>query len=114
MTSEFDTLLANSASDFTDTFGETVTYYPASGGSREITAVVKRQPPEILEGSIRGHSPVLIVFVENDATTGIASTEIDIGGDEIQVPLRVGDTSSRRRITQIRNQDAGMLELELR
>ena len=114
MTSEFDQALIDTAAEFTDTFAESVTYYPKAGGSRAISAVVTRQQPAEVDGAPHGHAPKLSVHVINDATTGISSAELDTGGDEINVAVRTGDTATRRRITKIISIDAGMMELELR
>ena len=40
MSNDFDTELAATAADFLTEFGEDVTYYPAVGDARAITAVV--------------------------------------------------------------------------
>ena len=114
MTSEFDQELIDTAAEHLTTFGETVTYYPKAGGSRSITAVVSRQPPGSLDGAPHGHAPRLSVHVKNDATAGISSAEIDTGGDELNLAVRIGEAAENRRITKILNMDHGMLELELR
>lgn len=114
MTSEFDQELIDSAADMVDTCGESVTYYPKAGGSRAITAIVNRGQPGSLDGAPHGVSPRLIIYVANDSTTGISSDEIDIGGDELKVAVRIGETAQNRRITKIATMDAGMMELELR
>lgn len=114
MANEFDQELIDTAPDFLTTFGETVTYYPKAGGSRQITAIVSRERPAELEGAPHGRAPRLSVSVANDSTTGISSDEIDTGGDEINLSVRIGETAQRRRITKILSQDAGMMKLELR
>ena len=114
MTSEFDQALIDTAAEFADTFGESVTYYPKAGGSRAITAVVTREQPAQVDGAPYGHTPKLSVQVINSATTGISSAEINTGGDEICIAVRAGETAERRRITKIVSMDHGMMELELR
>lgn len=81
---------------------------------RTISALVNRQGVEDLEGAPEGKAPVLHITVLNSATAGIASYEVDISGDKISVPVRLGETAQEMRITKILSQDAGMLKLELR
>ena len=114
MTSKFDQELIDSAAHLVDTCGESVTYYPKAGGSRAITAIVNRGQPGGLDGPPHGAAPRLIICVENDSTSGISSDEIDTGGDEVKVAVRIGETAQKRRITKIVTMDAGMMELELR
>ena len=81
-----------------DAFGETVTYY-ASGSStgREITALVNRD-----------NAPQFVIRVKNDSSSGISSSELDTGGDEISFPLRVGEGVVRRSIVELMDDSAGM------
>lgn len=113
----FDTQFAfGAAPDQLANFGESVTYYNRAGDpGRAITAIVERDPPRgIEEVPVRSISDIAIITVRNDATTGIASTEIDVGGDEIDFPRRIGETARRRGITSILSQRGGMLRLEVR
>lgn len=114
MTNDFDQELIDSAADMVDTCGESVTYYPKGGGSRAITAIINRGQPGDLDGPPQGVAPRLIIHVANDSSTGISSNEIDTGGDEVKVAVRIGETVQSRRITKIVTMDAGMMELELR
>ena len=113
MANEFDQELIDTAPEFLSAFGETVTYYPAAGGSREITVVVSRQGPAELEGAPHGASPKLTVEVANDATTGISSNEVNKMKDQVKVAVRIGQTAEKRLVTEIISQDAGMMKLEL-
>lgn len=79
--------------------------------SRAITAVVEREGLQAVDGLPSGRSVLLTVDVENDAETGISSDEIDTGGDEIGVPLRIGKAASQRTIAKIVAQDAGRMTL---
>jgi hypothetical protein len=98
----------------TDLGGETVTYLPSGGGSREIQALVTRHEPDELGPAPHGHGPVLTVAVINSATTGISGDEVDTGRDKIQLPVRLGETAQARRIMSVISQDAGMMQLEVR
>ena len=113
MTSEFDQALIDTAANFVDTFGESVTYWPKAGGSRAITAVVTRGLPETIEGAPYGHAPKTTIQVVNSNTTGIRSDEINLQGDKIEYQIRIGETAQKRRITNIISNDHGMMELEI-
>ena len=95
-------------------FGESVTYWPAGGGSRAITAVIDRNPPRELDGLPHGHTKEWIVLVANSSTTGISSSEIDCGGDKIEIPARMGEVAQKRRIVNILSQDSGAIRMEVR
>lgn len=105
----------------TDEFAEAVTYYPhihpgqATRASRSISAVVERE--QIQAVGQDGNATVLplwMVHVANDSTNGIASDELDTGGDQIGFPPRDGETAERRTITRLITQDHGMLVVECR
>ena len=93
--------------------GETLTYRPRAGGTRSITGIIERDPPETLPQSPRGIAESMTIHVVNSATTGISSGEIDTGGDKIDVPVRFGETAKTRTIIGFEH-DAGMLRLEVR
>ena len=114
MANEFDQMLIDTRADYLVVFGETVTYKPRAGGSRSISAVVSREPPEGLHGAPHGSSSVTTIEVANDSTTGINSNEVDIGGDNVNLAVRIGESVQDRPIKKIISQDAGMMRLELR
>jgi hypothetical protein len=58
-------------------------------------------------------SQSIVVRVLNNSTTGISSTEIETGGDEIAVALRLGETSVRRAIVRVQADSTGFLRLLL-
>lgn len=115
-----DVILSDASTVFTNTddFAEIVTYCARQqfGGAvptpREINAVVVREQITSLDGDTV--SPVWQVHVANDSALGIASSELDLGGDQIELPPRDGKTAERRTITQLLIQDHGMLVLECR
>ena len=106
---EFDAMLTDTAGDFLTEFAEAASYIPSGGGSREIHAIINREPPEELTGG--GHSPKAIISVANDSEDGISSSEINVSKDKIEYPVRIGETAQQRLITSIVSQDAGMLTL---
>ena len=113
-TNDADDELDDMAVEILSAFGEPVTYYPSGGGSRAIAADIIRDPPVRFEGTSRAYAPFMVVSVANDATTGISSSEIDKGGDKIDLPVKKGEIAQKRPLVQILTQDAGMLRLEVR
>lgn len=107
-----DTLKASADSFFCLPGAETVTYFPASGSSRQIKAVVSRTGPGNLPGVEGGSLPAFEVLVKNDSAEGIASETIDTGGDRIECAKRVGERLKIMRLTEIINHDAGMMLLK--
>lgn len=101
-----------------DDFAETVTYYPHVGfgeteTSREIKAIVIRN--QIETSSADGGDvviPVFEVYVKNDSTLGISSSELDTGGDKILIATRIGGTAKKRSIVYLVDQDEGMIQLQ--
>lgn len=102
-----------------DGFGsETVTYTNAAGTTRTIKAQVERYPAVPYDG---GHNqPYIIVQVMNSTTYGIASSEVNYGGDTITLQSRDGVSASSKAFRIHRpadgqpDHDAGMLRVELR
>lgn len=105
--------IASDASIFTnsDEFGESVVYRPKVGTARSISATVFRLLPQANDDENRSLT-VFEVHVANSSTTGIAASEINLGGDEIDLSDRVGKTPKPRSIVQITEQDEGMLVLQ--
>jgi hypothetical protein len=102
----------------TGEFAETVTYVPyryfgeEARADRSIVAVIERESISQVVGDEATVLPVYRVSVANDATTGIASSEIDVGSDYIDIPPRDGKTAARVTITQLLEQDPAMLVLQ--
>lgn len=100
----------------TDDFAEPVVYWKRGAvAGRNISAVVIRQQLATV-GEDGGETllPVWEVHVANDATDGIASTELSLGGDQIALPPRDGQAAARKTILQLISQDKGMLVFECR
>jgi hypothetical protein len=98
-----------------DEFAETVVYNPHGGGSRTILAVVDREPPSIMDDLGNVVSLSFMVYVANDATAGITATEVDTGGDRLQISAMAGQVSRRGcSIIRVMDNDAGMLQLAVR
>ncbi len=97
-----------------DDFAESVVYYKRNGLSRTINAVVVREAFAINPEDGDTITPVFEVHVANDSTKGIASDEINIGGDMLAFAVRVGKAVERRSIVRLMSHDEGMLVLECR
>ena len=111
-----DQIVADAATVFcnVDDFAEVVTYWPRSGSPRTIAAVVIREQTAVLEQDVQTNAPVFQVHVANSLTLGISSTELDCGGDQIELAPRDGKPPERRSITEVLEQDRGMLVLQCR
>lgn len=117
-----DSITADALAVFcnTDDFAEVVTYYPhrfygdAVREPRQIKAVVFREQITALTEDVQTNLPVFQIHVANDPVDGISSTELDTGGDQIELSPRDGEPTQRRSITQLITQDHGMLVLECR
>jgi hypothetical protein len=99
-----------------DHHAETVTYYPhrfhtdAVREPRSILAIVERRQVAVFNPD----EQILTEFevrVANDSTTGISSSELDTGGDKIELAARIGDTAEKRSIQYLVEHDEGMLVL---
>lgn len=80
---------------------------------RQISALVNRRGIAELGDMPHGHGPQLTVKVANDQTSGISSSEIDLGRDKIELGVMIGENPQELRITRILNQDEGMMTLEI-
>jgi hypothetical protein len=81
--------------------GEGLIYRPAGGSSREILALVKRQPRAAVIGVEQTRLPELEILAVNDSEDGISSEEVQPGRDAIDVELRIGDGAKRRTIGDV-------------
>ena len=95
-------------------FGEPITYLPAAGGRRQIQAIVERDPPAILDGTGNAVFPKVMIRVNNSDRSGIWSKTVNIGSDQIELPLRIGDkTLTRFSMMQLLSQDSGVTSLAI-
>jgi len=112
-TSVIDGLLADQADVFLANFGEAVTYYPKGGSSRDIVAIVDRNPVSGLAGSPHGNTRRFLLIVKNAAADGISSSEVNTGGDKVELSGRIGETAIQSRIRAVPWHDHGMMHLEV-
>lgn len=115
--SAFEAFAADSLSPWiTGSHGETVVYVKADGTRRTIQATIIRNPPAVDPATGRDVAPKMRVLVRNHPTLGIASTELDTGGDKIEVAYRVGTAAQAYAVAWNPDDDqaGGMLNLKLR
>jgi hypothetical protein len=94
------------------TFGEPLIYLPAGGGRRCINGIVERNPPASYDTAGNVVIPELIIRVANSCTLGIQSTEVDTGGDRVEVIKKIGEVvPSRFQVRQMQSQDSGVTVL---
>ena len=95
-------------------FAEPVVYIKRTGKARPIGAIVVRDMLSILPEDGDTITPVFEIHVANDNIKGIASDELDLGGDCIAFAVRVGEKPERRTITKLKEHDEGMMVLQCR
>ncbi len=103
------TLQAAADSFFLLPGAEWILYRPRSGSVRRIRAVVSRADASALPGLSDGSRSQLAILVKNHATGGIRSDAIDTGGDKVDIAPRQGEAPRPMRLTEIINQDAGLM-----
>lgn len=106
-------LLSDEADTFLANFGEPVTYHPKGGSTRDIIAIVDRNPVASITGLPHGNTPRMLLIVKNSADDGISSSEVNTGGDKIALDVRIGQADQQRRITAVPWNDVGMMHLEV-
>lgn len=95
-----------------DQFGESISYYPKAGGRREIIAIIERSPPALFDASGNAMLPTFVIRVANSARSGIASREVDIGSDQLEMIAKVGETLRKRySLMTLVSQDSGVTQL---
>ncbi len=110
-TSVLDGVLADQADIFLARFGESITYYPKGGSSRDIVGIVDRNPVSGVNGVPHGNTPKFVISVKNASTDGISSSEVNAGQDKIRFGNRIGRTAIQRRIQAVQWHDHGMMYL---
>lgn len=97
---------------FSAHMAEEVVYRPAKGSPRRIMAMVDRQNPVPIGES----RPIqfIVIEVDNDPRTGITRTELDTGGDRIDLARETGGEPESRDIARVVTEDEGRIALEVR
>jgi hypothetical protein len=95
-------------------FAEPTVYHKKNGRTRPVNAVVIREVLGILPEDGDVVYPMFEIHVANDPSEGIASDELNLGGDQLEFPDRVGQPPKRHSILKLLSHDEGMLVLECR
>lgn len=94
-----------------DNFGESVVFFPNGGGRRSVLAIIERNPPAIFDASGNAVLPTATIRVYNSCRSGISSQEINIGKDEIEFVLKIGQALPKRfSFMTLMSQDAGVCQ----
>lgn len=94
-------------------YGEPVVYRPRSGGARSIVAIIEREPHSFYQAG-ELVTPTFVIRVKNDCGEGISSSEVDTGGDQIELREDVGDIQGRyTSVMKKMSDDSGVLVLAL-
>jgi hypothetical protein len=111
-----DTIIEDAKTVFANPqdFAEPIVYYKRNGRSRKINAVVIREALGILPEDGDVVYPMFEIHVANDPSEGIASDELNLGGDQLEFADRVGQPPKRHSILKLLSHDEGMLVLECR
>jgi len=115
MATTFDSYFASAGFPMLlEQFGESIVYLPRAGGRRTITAIVERSPPAIFDASGNAVLPTATIRMHNSCRSGIASREVDIGSDQIEMVLKNGETIPRTfSLMTLVSQDSGVTQLAL-
>ena len=112
-----DSIKADAVSIFlrTSEFAELIPYRFGSGGSREVAATVDRDPPEVYNAAGDVVMPKFIIRIHNDSDTGVLPSEVDTGGDRVDLLKEFGGTVTETvGVISVLSQDMGMVTLALR
>lgn len=95
-----------------DNFGESIAYIPASGQRRVISAIVERDPPAIFDAAGNAVMPTATIRVYNSIASGISSKNVDIGSDQVEFKLKIGDAKPKTfSLMTLMSQDSGVTQL---
>lgn len=96
-------------------FGESITYTPLGESGRTFDAILERSPPSIYDSAGNVVTPAFIVRFHNDATLGVAASEIDTGGDTIElVPVLGSAVKKTYQVIRLISQDSGVCQVAVR
>jgi len=111
MATVFDSHFAASAfPGLLQQFGEAIVYRARLGGSREILAIIEREPPAIFDAAGNTVIPKFVVRVNNSCRSGISSNEIDTGGDHVSFVRKIGEVIPKTySVGQVLSQSGGVL-----
>lgn len=116
MPSQFDQQFAQSATPglFAE-FGESIVYRLAGGGLRSISAIIDRNPPAIYGPNSEVILPSFILRLKADPRRGVRASEVNSGGDEVDLIAKVGDqVFTRKTVLQLVSSDSGVTVVALK
>ena len=109
-----ETLQAVGESIFLLPGAQYVTYCPAGGSPRRIQAVPLRgDEADLLTDAAGPRRPATVLLVQNSSTTGIASDDVNTGGDKVEIALRPGAKPVTCRIARLVEHDAAFCKFEI-
>lgn len=117
MTTFADNMIAKGLPLLMAQFGESVVYRPREGMPRTLTAIIDREPPQAVIGTEAPTFKYMVtVIADRTAATygGIEATEVDTGGDKIDLAPRPGNAVSSRQVAVVLQSDHGALVLGVR
>lgn len=107
----FDDIDRAAAEVLLDANGIEILYHPGGGNDqRAIDAILEYGPIEEIPG---GKAPLIGIMTRNTTTRGISSKEFDRGLDEITIEVNIDEDPTRRRLTWLKTQTKGMIQLEV-
>ena len=97
-------------------WGESLTFRsdPNGGVGRTVLAIVDRTTVQSMSEVPAAGSPLFVLMLVNDATDGIAASEVRDGLSVIEIATIPGDTPKRRTIRVRPDSDFATLYLECR
>lgn len=110
----FDDYFETAFATLLDQFGESVIYKTKDGTERVIDAIVDRSPPEFFTPAGDVSMPFAEIRVHDDATKGIAVTELNTGTDTIQISNKTGETATFRPLVKLLSGDGGVTQIRVR
>lgn len=98
--------------------GVPAVYHPTDGPDREITVLVDRSPPAVLDQAGNVVTFQAVVRALDDGTYGIRSREINKGGDRISITARGNMDSyiakTSMLVYDILNDEGGVVDIAVR
>ena len=93
-------------------FAENLVYVFVRSGNRAMTGIVNRNPPAFYDAAGNVVLPAYTVRLASNATTGVLSSEVNTGGDEIVFVDDVCESGDGRKtvIMKVR-EGTGVIEL---
>jgi len=96
-------------------FGEPIRYFLVKGGERSINAIVDRSPPATYDAAGNVVLFEFAVRIYNHPKMGVLASEVNTGGDEVELIDELGNSKPVRKSVMMRlREDSGVIELACR